>query len=93
MFTWDIEKVLANFEKHAVSFEEAATVFADENGLDWADPKHSTQEMRSKRLGLSIQERILIVVYTVRSLKNGKETIRIISARVASRKERKAYFD
>jgi uncharacterized DUF497 family protein len=92
MFTWDIAKAITNFEKHNVSFEEAATVFADENGLDWEDLTHSDVEPRRKRLGLSLNENILIVVYTNRRLKNGKETIRIISARLANKKERKAYL-
>ena len=91
MFSWDTQKALANYEKHRVSFEEAATVFSDENALDWEDQTHSQLEKRFKRLGLSVEQRILIVVYTTRRLKDGKETIRIISARKASRKERKAY--
>lgn len=46
MFSWDIEKSILNFEKHGVSFEEAATVFDDEEGLDWADLKHSKTASR-----------------------------------------------
>ena len=91
MFAWDPQKAIVNFEKHGVSFEEAATVFADANGLDWEDFAHSAGEPRYKRLGMSIGSDILIVVYTVRRSRDGKETIRIISARRASRKERKAY--
>lgn len=91
MFSWDTAKATANLEKHRISFEEAATVFSDADGLDWQDLEHSSREPRYKRLGQSIGRRILIVVYTVRRLKDGKETIRIISARQASRKERKAY--
>src|ERR671918_353507 len=91
MFSWDAAKAITNFEKHGISFEEAATVFSDPEGLDWEDLEHSTRESRYKRLGRSIARRILIVVYTTRRLKDGKETIRIISARHASRKERKAY--
>ncbi|MCO6429952.1 MAG: BrnT family toxin [Deltaproteobacteria bacterium] len=91
MFTWDVNKALLNYEKHGVSFEEAATVFTDTTALDLADPAHSKTERRSIRLGKSITKRILVVVYTVRRLSDGKETIRIISARQASRKERKAY--
>jgi len=91
MFSWDTVKAAANFEKHGISFEEAATIFSDAEGLDWKDLEHSTRETRYKRLGRSISRRILIVVYTIRRLKDGKETIRIISARHASRKERKAY--
>jgi uncharacterized DUF497 family protein len=91
MFSWDSVKAAANLEKHGISFEEAATIFSDAEGLDWEDLEHSTRETRYKRLGRSIGRRILIVVYTVRRLKDGKETIRIISARHASRKERQAY--
>ena len=48
MFTWDIPKAIANFEKHGVPFEEATTVFGDANGLDWEDITHSHQEQRFK---------------------------------------------
>lgn len=91
MFVWDVRKAVINFEKHGVSFKEAATVFSDPDGLDWEDLLHSAQEKRYKRLGISTEGNVLIVVYTVRRLKDGKETIRIISARPASRKERRAY--
>ena len=91
MFSWDPVKAAANFEKHGITFEQAATVFSDADGLDWEDLEHSTRETRYKRLGRSVDGRILILVYTVRSTKDGKETIRIISARQASRKERKAH--
>ncbi len=91
MFSWDARKAIVNFEKHGVSFEEAATIFADPDGLDWEDRLHATFENRYKRLGNSIKGKILLVVYTVRRTRDDKETIRIISARPASRKERKAY--
>ena len=74
-----------------MSFEEAATVFGDANGLDWDDPAHSSPEQRFKRLGQSVSERLLLVVYTVRKVEYEKETFRIISARLASRRERQAY--
>ena len=92
MFSWDTRKAITNFEKHGVSFEEAATIFADHEGLNWEDSVHSAQEARYKRVGMSVGGNILITVYTVRRTKDGKETIRIISARRASRKERKAYL-
>ncbi|MBK7394209.1 MAG: BrnT family toxin [Chloracidobacterium sp.] len=92
MFSWDIQKAILNFDKHGVSFEEAATAFDDENGLDWADVEHSRSENRRKRLALSDLSRVLLVVYTTRKLANGKETTRIISSRRASARERKAYF-
>jgi hypothetical protein len=91
VFSWDPQKAIINFDKHGVSFEEAATVFSDPDGLDWEDLAHATHEARYKRLGTSTNQNILLVVYTIRRSKDGKETIRIISARPASRKERKAY--
>ena len=91
VFTWDITKAIANFEKHGVPFEEAATVFDDAIGLEWEDLTHSHAEPRFKRLGLSVSNRMLLVVYTLRRVQREKETIRIISARQANRKERQAY--
>lgn len=90
MFEWDASKAATNLQKHGVSFEEAATVFGDPDALDGPDLKHSEQEERSLRLGRSLTGRVLIVAYTVRGAGNG-ETIRIISARRASGKERAAY--
>ncbi|MGA3292504.1 MAG: BrnT family toxin [Candidatus Acidiferrales bacterium] len=66
-------------------------MFADPEALDWEDTRHSEREDRRKRLGRSIGERVPLVVYTSRRLKNDRETVRIVSARQASRKERKAY--
>jgi uncharacterized protein len=91
MFSWDASKAESNDAKHGVAFDEAATVFTDPGGLDWEDREQSGHERRAKRLGRSITGRILLVVYTVRRVSHGRETIRIISARQASRKERKAY--
>ncbi len=91
MFSWDPQKAILNFQKHGVPFEEAATVFADPDGLEWDDPGHSQREVRLKRIGVSITRRVLLVVYTLRRDRNGKETVRIIGARQASRKERQAY--
>ena len=90
MFDWDVTKAILNFEKHGVPFEEAATIFGDSNALNWEDEAHSHQEPRFKRLGLSVNRRLLLVVYTIRR-QHETETIRIISARQASRKERQAY--
>jgi uncharacterized DUF497 family protein len=92
VFSWDAQKAVTNLAKHDVSFEEAVTVFSDPDALDWSDLTHSDHEPRHKRLGASSEARVLLVVYTVRKLSHAKETIRIISARQASRKERKAYF-
>ena len=91
MFSWDPQKAVINFQKHGVPFEEAATVFADPEGLEWDDPAHSQQEPRFKRIGVSMTGRVVLVVYTLRRDAHGKETVRIIGARQASRKERQAY--
>jgi hypothetical protein len=90
VFEWDPAKAARNEAKHAVSSGEAATVFADPNALDGADFDHSSQELRFLRIGMSINRRVLVVAYTLRRTANG-ETIRIISARRASRQERRAY--
>jgi uncharacterized DUF497 family protein len=90
VFEWDPEKAAANLAKHGVSFGEAATIFADANALDGPDLRHSADEARFLRLGRSALGNVVIVAYTFRSSRNG-ETIRIISARKASRKERAAY--
>jgi uncharacterized DUF497 family protein len=91
VFSWDVAKALANYEKHGVPFEEAATVFDDGAALEWEDVEHPSGERRWVRVGFSGEGRVLFVVYVPRSVKNEIETIRIISARQASRKERKAY--
>ena len=79
MFSWDAGKATGNRKKHLVTFEEAATVFSDPEGPDWDDFEHSDSEGRSLRLGFPAAGRVLFVVYTIRRLKPGKETIRIIS--------------
>jgi uncharacterized protein len=90
VFEWNARKAALNRAKHGISFEEAATVFGDPDGLDGADLRHSGQESRFLRLGRSATDRVLMVAYTVRRHDDG-ESIRIISARRASRKERAAY--
>jgi uncharacterized protein len=92
MFSWDADKALKNYENHGVSFEEAATVFDDPHAVEVEDLEHlDVFEPRWKRLAFSTSGRILLVIYTLRRLKNGKETIRIISARQATRAERNLY--
>lgn len=85
-FEWHGHKAAANIEKHRVSFEEAATVFADELSLTGSDPDHSAGESRFVTFGLSAAGRLLVVAYTERG-----ERIRIISARLATRSERMLY--
>ena len=75
-----------NEPKHDVSFLEAATTLGDELGVTVPDPDHSFHELRFLTVGLSSQNRLLIVSYAVRD-----RNVRIISARKLTRKERKAY--
>ena len=90
MFEWDPRKAEANAAKHGVSFDDAVTVFLDPNALDGPDLQHSTAELRYLRLGQAADGRMLMVAYTLRR-RDDAETIRIISARRASRRERAAY--
>lgn len=85
-FEWNAEKNKSNIAKHGISFDEAETVFEDRLYIDFYDPDHSENEDRYIILGLSNKERLLIVSYTERS--NG---IRLISAREATKNERKFY--
>ena len=87
-FTWDEEKAKANVRKHHVSFEEASSVFADENARLKHDPKHSDEEDRFIILGFSSALLILVVCHVYRE---GDRVIRLISARKATRNERKQY--
>ena len=83
---WDRRKAAANLNKHGVSFEEASTVFADVLSSLIADPLHSENEARFILLGMSISQRLLVVVHTEQ-----EDAIRIISARRATPYERKQY--
>lgn len=85
-FEWDVRKAEANLRKHEVSFEEAATVFADFLSTTAHDPDHSTGEDRFIIVGRSSLGRLLMVAYCERG-----DRIRIISARTLTRKEKRAY--
>ena len=89
-FEWDNNKALINEKKHGITFEEASTVFYDENAILFDDPDHSEAEERFLMLGISEQTKMLIVSYCYRG-KDG--IIRIISARKATKKEAKQYID
>ena len=88
-FSWDDDKAKQNRKKHKVSFEEASTVFFDENGIEYFDPEHSENEDRFLMLGISYRLRVLVVCYCLS--KDGSE-IRIISARTATKKEQRVYI-
>ena len=90
MFEWNPRKAEANAAKHGVTFDDAVTVFLDPDALDGPDVQHSSAELRFRRLGRSADGPVLIVAYTLRR-SGDAETIRIISARRASRRERAAY--
>lgn len=87
-FAWDERKAAQNARKHGVPFEEAMTVFLDENATEFFDPDHSTDEDRFLMLGISARLRLLVVHYAARE--NGTQ-IRIISARRPTKKESKRY--
>ncbi|MBA4389000.1 MAG: hypothetical protein C0404_13545 [Verrucomicrobia bacterium] len=87
-FAWDEAKAAESLSKHRVSFEEAATVFADENARLKHDPDHSLKEERFILLGFSAKARLLMVCHAYRE---NDEVIRIISARKATPTERKQY--
>lgn len=83
-FEWDGRKAAANLRKHGVDFADAATVFADDLAITVPDEK--SQEDRFVTLGVDALGRLLVVVYTWRG-----ENVRVISARRATRRERREY--
>jgi uncharacterized DUF497 family protein len=86
LFEWDPNKAKENLEMHGVSFDEASTAFRDTLSLAIYDPLHSEQEDRFVLIGSSHRNRLLVIVHTERG-----DNIRLISARKASKKERKQY--
>lgn len=85
-FDWDSDKAAENVAKHGVSFEEAASIFSDPLAITFPDPDHSMGEERILTFGMSNQERLLAVISTERN-----DTLRIISARTTTRRERGIY--
>jgi uncharacterized DUF497 family protein len=85
-FEWDPDKAERNLDKHGVSFVEAATVLEDPLSMTFYDPDHSIDEDRFITVGLSRVGKLLVVAHTDR-----EDRIRIISAREATRRERKYY--
>lgn len=88
IFVWDKSKNQANKRKHGISFEEAETVFFDEFARLIADPDHSKDEERFVLLGMSSKLNTLVVIHVY---KDNEETIRIVSARKATKSEQKKY--
>jgi len=85
-FEWDPAKTRRNERKHGLSLEEAATVFGDPLTISFHDPDHSTEEARWLTIGSSSSGRLVVVSHTERA---GR--VRLISAREATRRERKIY--
>jgi len=85
-FAWSLRKAATNLAAHGVSFEEAQTCFYDPFQIAFYDPDHSDHEDRELLIGHSNRGRLLLVSYTLRG-----QTIRLISARKATRTEARAY--
>jgi len=88
-FQWDSRKAATNLRKHGVSFDEASTVFDDPRAAIFDDETHSTAEVRELIIGHSVIGRLLLVSFAQRP----GEMLRMISARVATKKERQDYED
>jgi len=86
-FVWDLKKAANNIAKHGVSFEEAASLFGDPLALTVPDPVHSVGEYRFLTMGLTTNGRLVVVSHA----EQAGDEIRLISARVADRSERKDY--
>ena len=85
-FNWDPKKAASNLEKHGVSFEEASTAFGDPLSITVHDPDHSEGEARFVLMGLTFGGKLVVVVHV-----ELEDSIRIISAREATSRERKDY--
>ena len=91
-FEWDSKKEKINKQKHRVTFSEACYVFIDKHSLTIFDDEHSGDGDRWITMGQAPNGKVLVVVHTYRSIK-GKESIRIISARKATKNEVKQYLE
>jgi uncharacterized DUF497 family protein len=87
-FEWDKRKDQANQRKHGVAFEEAQTIFFDDEAIEFSDPDYAGEEDRFLLLGRSVKLRVILVCHCYR---HRDAIIRIISARKATRKEQKVY--
>jgi uncharacterized DUF497 family protein len=86
IYEWDAKKAAANLKKHGISFADAATVFLDAFALTYMDPDHSAEEQREITIGHTIKEQLVFVAHCER-----RGRLRIISARSATRSERRQY--
>jgi uncharacterized DUF497 family protein len=90
-FEWDPNKAKSNIIKHKISFEDAASVFKDENTISIYDEEHSLEEERWVTIGMDLNTRSLVVVHTFVIISEQSCSIRIISARKATKNEQNFY--
>jgi uncharacterized DUF497 family protein len=88
-FEWDSAKERANLKKHGIAFDEARTVFSDENAVQFFDPDHSEEEDRFILLGMSAKLRVIIVCHCFRE---SETVVRVFSARKADKNEEREYW-
>ena len=93
IFEWDYKKAKTNITKHQISFEDATSIFKDENMISIYDEKHSDNEDRWITIGMDLKTRTLIVIHTCISTDKDTTKIRVISARKATKKEQKMYWE
>ena len=93
IFEWDYNKAKSNIKKHKISFEDATNVFKDKNMISIFDEKHSQDEERWITIGLDNNTRTLVVIHTFVTIDEKSIKIRIISARRATKKEEKIYWE
>ena len=92
-FEWDVAKAISNFAKHGVTFERAATVFLDPLAITVFDHAHSLMEERWFTVGQQSGGELLVVVHTFQDRSSDVARVRIISARTATKQERRTYED
>lgn len=90
-FEWDSAKAFSNQRKHGISFDLAATVFRDPLMVSIPDQEHSESEERWITLGQAVNDKLLVVVHTYHEISTNAATVRIISARPATKHEQRQY--
>jgi len=91
-FEWDRNKAQTNLSKHKISFENASTVFKDRQAISIADEEHSQEEERWLTIGMDTVTRTLVVIHTYISIDKDNCNIRVISARKATKNEKRIYL-
>ncbi len=91
IFEWDPAKAKQNIQKHGVSFQRAGTIFRDPHAISIFDSEHSLEEERWVTIGRDISEMLIVVSHTFHEIGESSCSIRIISARKATKNERKQY--